>query len=179
MITYNKIGIIAVDQCLMPKRIAIANHLSTEELFVGYRQAIEPSQRSHYQIIWLLRTGKTVQEVSQVTGYSKIWIYQIVKRYNQNGVGGLDNKRYENPGKASLLSDIQQAQLWQVLSHKAPDGGLWNGRKVADWLSELTGEKVDRRRGWEYLKQMKYRLRVPRREHHQADPIEQENWKKN
>ncbi len=34
---------------------------------------------------------------------------------------------------------MQQAQLWQVLQEKAPDRGLWNGRKVADWLSEVTG----------------------------------------
>lgn len=163
----------------MPKRIAIANHLSTEELFLRYRQATETTEGSHYQIIWLLTTGKTVQEVSEVTGYTKIWIYQLIKRYNQDGAAGLVNKRHQNRGKESLLTDVQQAQLWQVLSQKAPDGGLWNGRKVADWLSELTGEKIDRRRGWEYLKQMTLRLRVTRREHGEADFVEQENWKKN
>jgi hypothetical protein len=26
----------------------------------------------------------------------------------------------------------------------APDRGLWNGRKVADWLSEWTGEQISR-----------------------------------
>lgn len=56
---------------------------------------------------------------------------------------------------------------------------MWNGRKVADWLSELTGKSISRHRGWEYLKQMTFRLRVPRPEHGEADPIEQENWKKN
>jgi hypothetical protein len=34
--------------------------------------------------------------------------------------------------------------LWQVLQQPPPDGGLWNGRKVADWMSELKGEKVCR-----------------------------------
>ncbi|BAZ32140.1 hypothetical protein NIES4074_46420 [Cylindrospermum sp. NIES-4074] len=163
----------------MPKRIAIANHLSTEELFVRYREAAEATERSHFQIMWLLATGKTVKEVSVVTGYTKIWIYQIIKRYNQDGASGLANKRHLNQGKESLLTDVQQAQLWQVLSEKAPDGGLWNGRKVADYLSELTGQKIDRRRGWEYLRQMTFRLRVTRPEHGQADLIEQEDWKKN
>ncbi|MEG4818321.1 hypothetical protein [Microcoleus sp. K5-D4] len=36
------------------------------------------------------------------------------------------------------------AQLWQVLQQPPPDGGLWNGRKVADWMSELKGKKVGR-----------------------------------
>ncbi|MBW4633210.1 MAG: helix-turn-helix domain-containing protein [Iphinoe sp. HA4291-MV1] len=63
----------------------IANHLSTEELLIRYRQATEAIKRSHYQIIWLLATGKKPQEVAQVTGYTRIWIYQLVKRYNQFG----------------------------------------------------------------------------------------------
>lgn len=43
----------------------------------------------------------------------------------------------------------------------APDGGLWNGRLVADYLSEILGITVSRQQGWEYLKQMEFRLRVP------------------
>jgi hypothetical protein len=73
---------------------------------------------------------------------------------------------------------VEQAQLWQVLQQPPPDGGLWNGRKVADWMSELKGEKVCRQRGWEYLKSMKFRLRVPRPEHQESDLLEQEEWKK-
>jgi transposase len=163
----------------MPKQIAIANHLSTEELLIRYRQATEAIKRSHYQIIWLLATGKTPLEVAQVTGYTRIWIYQLVKRYNQFGTSALGDQRRHNPGKESNLTDVQQAQLWQVVSDKAPDSGLWNGRKVADWLSELTGKRISRYRGWEYLKQMTYRLRIPRPEHGMSDQIEQENWKKN
>jgi transposase len=163
----------------MPKRIAIVNHISSEELLARYRQATEATQRSHYQIIWLLATGKTPQEVAQVTGYTRIWIYQLIKRYNQYGTSALGDQRDHNPGKEPNLTDVQQAQLWQVLEDKAPDGGLWNGRKVADWLSELTGKRISRHRGWEYLRQMTYKLRVPRPEHGMSDPIEQENWKKN
>jgi hypothetical protein len=36
----------------MPKRIAIVNHMSTEELLVRYRQATQATERSQYQIIW-------------------------------------------------------------------------------------------------------------------------------
>ena len=76
------------------------------------------------------------------------------------------------------MDDIQQAQLWQVLQSPPPDGGLWNGRKVADWISELVGYSVSRQRGWEYLKEMRFRLRVPRPSHEGADYFEQEEWKK-
>ncbi len=42
----------------MPKRIAIANHLSAEELLVRYRQATQPIERSHYQIMWFWQQEK-------------------------------------------------------------------------------------------------------------------------
>jgi transposase len=163
----------------MPKRIAIAEHLSSKELYRRYREATDVVERSHYQIIWLLATGKTPLEVSHVTGYSRIWIYQLVRRYNEKGLEAIADQRRQNSGKESLLSDEQQAQLWQVLQYRAPDGGLWNGRKVADWLSEITGRRISRYRGWEYLQQMTFRLRVPRPEHRGADPVEQNQWKKN
>ena len=86
--------------------------------------------------------------------------------------------RQDNPGATPRLDDVQQANLWQALKGPAPDGGLWNGRKVADYLSELIGQPISRQQGWEYLKQMRMRLRVPRPSHQEADRDEQEAWKK-
>ncbi len=91
----------------------------------------------------------------------------------------LRSRRHNNPGAEPLEDEFQTAQLLQVIQEPAPDGGLWNGRKVADWMSDLLGRKVSRTRGWEYLKAMEYRLRIPRPENRQADLKEQENWKKN
>ena len=60
----------------MPKRIAIAPHLSVEELQARFREAKTTTQAHHYQIIWLLACGKTTAEVMAVTGYSRGWIYE-------------------------------------------------------------------------------------------------------
>jgi hypothetical protein len=53
----------------MPKRISIEPHLSLPELEQRYRQASYPVEKSHYQIIWLLASGRSSREVSQITGY--------------------------------------------------------------------------------------------------------------
>lgn len=37
--------------------------------------------------------------------------------------------------------------------------------KVADYLSQLLERPVSRQQGWIYLRQMEYRLRVPRPQH--------------
>jgi transposase len=145
----------------MPKRVNIATHLSIEELEKRYRQAKEGIESRQYQIIWLLAQGKKTQEVEEITGYSRIWIYTVIKRYNKFGVEGLGDYRRWNQGRQPLINDTQQAQLRQVLQEKAPDGGLWNGRKVAEWLTQVTGTQISRQRGWEILRQMTLRLEVP------------------
>ena len=50
---------------------------------------------------------------------------------------------------------------------------------MIEGLSELIDQPISRQQGWEYLKQMRMRLRVPRPSHQEADPDEQEAWKKN
>lgn len=135
----------------MPKSITITPHLPIEELERRYRQAKDPVERSHYQIIWLLAQGKPTEEVAAVTGYSRIWIYELVRGYNHVGAAMLGDLRHQNPGATPKLDQVQQANLLQALRGVAPDGGLWNGRKVADYLSELIGESISRQQGWEYL----------------------------
>lgn len=163
----------------MPKRIIIAEHSNISELEQLYKQAKDGTESRQYQIIWLLAQGKNTEEVEEITGYSRTWIYTLVKRYNELGISGVGDRRSQNQGAKALVDDVQQAQLWQVLQETAPDGGLWNGRKVANWLSEVTGIEISRQRGWEILRQMTFRLRVPRPSHTESDPFEQEAWKKN
>jgi len=91
----------------------------------------------------------------------------------------LGDRRKENPGGKPLIDHVTQAQLWQALQVEAPDSRLWNGRKVAEWLTGVTGRKISRQRGWEILRQMTFRLRVPRPSHVKSDESEQQEWKKN
>lgn len=162
----------------MPRRIQIKPHLSVEELEQHYRQASDGVERSHYQIIWLLAQGKRSNEVAQITGYSRSWIYELVWGYNRLGPNALGDKRRDNPGAKPLLNDWQQAQLWQLLQQPPVDGDLWDGPKVAAWMSEMLEQPIHPQRGWEYLRALEMRRRRPRPEHEEADPMEQQQWKK-
>ena len=163
----------------MPKSLILKPHLSSEQLKQRYRSSSDPVERSHYQIIWLLASGKTVPEVSSITDYSTQWIYKLANRYNQSGERGLGDRRHQNQGNRPLLDDVQLAMLWPRLQTPPPDGGLWNSRKVAEWMSEFLERPVSKQRGWEYLRGYELRLKQPRPAHVQSDPFEQEKWKKN
>jgi transposase len=162
----------------MPKRITLATHLSCAELEHRYRQADDAVERSQYQILWLLSKGNTTEQVAEVTGYSLRWIRVIANRYNHEGVSAVGDQRHHNPGAQPLLNEMQEAQLLQAIAEPVEQSGMWNGCKVSDWMSEVLDRKIHPQRGWEYLKQMEFRLRVPRPEHQKQDPVEQEAWEK-
>jgi transposase len=163
----------------MPKRLRLKEHLSTEELESRYRKAQDPVLRSHYQIVWLLSLGKLTREVREVTGYSPEWIREISVRYNELGAEGLGDRRHQNPGASPLLSCSEQRALSEVLKEPPPDGGMWNSRKVAEWIEQRTGRRGLRaQRGWEYLRRLGHTPQVPRPSNAEADSSEQEAFKK-
>jgi transposase len=162
----------------MPKYVQVAAHLTSDELEQQYRQAVDPVERSHFQIIWLLACGKRAREVAEVTGYCANWIRILARRYNQEGPTALADQRQHNSGASPLLSGTHRQQLQRLLEQAPPDGGLWTGPKIARWMGERLGRTIHPQRGWEYLKRMGLSLQVPRPRHHKADPAQQEAFKR-
>lgn len=163
----------------MPKRISLQLHLSIDQLEDHYRESQDPVARSQFQILWLIALGKTTAQVHEVTGYCRDWIRKLVSRYNYYGPQAMGDLRHHNPGALPMLSEPLQARLAQVLQDPPPDGGLWNSRKVADWMAQQLERPVHTQRGWEYLKSLQYSLQRPRPYHRQADTQAQEDFKKN
>lgn len=166
----------------MPKTIKLEPHLHSEELENRYRKAHDPVLRSHYQILWLISLGNTTAQVMEVTGYSRGWIQQLARRYNGGGPEALGDRRHQNPGarERALLTADQQEELKEVLKKPPPDGGMWNSRKVGEWIERRSGRTLSQKkqRGWEYLKRLKQSPKVPRPHHKKADNHEQEAFKK-
>jgi transposase len=166
----------------MPKTIKLVPHLDPQELEHRYRKAHDPVERSHYQILWLISQGKSTRQVVEATGYSRGWIQQLARRYNADGPEALGDRRHRNPGARdrALLSAEQQEELVQALTKSPPDGGMWNSRKVGEWIEARTGRAVSQKkqRGWEYLKRLRQSPKVPRPYHQKADEREQEAFKK-
>lgn len=139
----------------MPKRIKIEPHLTVEELGMRYRSATDPTEKTHYQIVWLLAQGRHSEDVAEITGYSRSWIYELIWGYNRVGPETLGDQRHKHPGAEPLLSAQQQQELKEVLRSPHPSSETWNGARVAQWMTEKLGREVTRQRGWEYLRKFR------------------------
>ncbi len=163
----------------MPRRIHREPHLSVDELERRYRGAQEPHERSWYQILWLLARGQTATAIAASTGYSRYWIGQVARRYNQEGPAGMQNRRSTHSHRAApLLSSEQLAELAEAVRGPAPAGDHWSGRTVAAWMSARLGRVVSEQMGWAYLVRLDGHRRKPRPRHVQADPAAQDAFKK-
>ncbi len=163
----------------MARRIHLAAHLSEAELERRYRTAKDGTLRGWWQILWLLARGQTAKDIAESTGYSRYWIGQLAKRYNEQGPRGMTDRRRTDSRRAPLLlSGPQQDELRQALQEPAPEGQLWNGRVVAEWMAARLGRPVRYQVGWAYLIRLGGRPRRPRPRHVGADPAAQEAFKK-
>jgi transposase len=164
----------------MRKHITIKPYLSVSELKVRYLKAKNTVAARQYHALWLFAKGKLVPEVSDVTGYCQDWLRTLVRRYNKTGETVLGDKRQYNKGHKPILTDSQKLELIKALQGKPADGGLWNGVKVALWIKEKTGRNfIYPQRGWKYLVNLGYSLKVPRPTHKKANKKAQNGFKKN
>jgi transposase len=163
----------------MARRIHLVPHLSTAELERRYRKTRDGTLRGWWQILWLLARGHTAKDIAQSTGYSRYWIGQLAKRYNEQGPKGMTDRRRTDSRRApSLLSGPQQDELRQALRGPAPEGQHGSGRVVAEWMAARLGRPVRYQVGWTYLIRLGGRPRLPRPRHVHADPAAQEAFKK-
>jgi transposase len=157
----------------------VAAHLSLDELEKGFRSTRDATAARHVQVIWLLAKGHTIAQVAQVTSFAPRWIEQVLARYNARGPAALGDLRRHNGAPASVLRPELLARLRERLATPPPDGGLWNGRKVADWMAGELGRKaLCPQRGWEALQAIGWSIQTPRPRHPAAaTPEEQEAFK--
>ena len=165
----------------MSRQIKLTPHFTADELEARYRRASDGTERSHWQIIWLLAQGHRAYEVAQMTGYSAYWIGQLARRYNAEGADALVDQRHRARGHRPALLPHPEgiAALRAALAGPAPQGDIWNSRTVAAWLSARVGRPVSAATGWSYLRQLGWTPQAPRPRHVRAATAdEQVAWEK-
>lgn len=154
------------------------NH-SVLDLKEHFRACTCAVERRRLQVVWWLLEGRSRSEVMELSAYSSYSVREVIKRYNEQGLAGLKDRRHENKGAPSLLSDEELLRLAQVVRKDYTVGKVWNGQKVVQWLQEELGKEVYLSRAYDYLAAIGFSRQAPRPAHVKADKAEQERFKKN
>jgi transposase len=162
---------------MRPKAIDLAKHLGVEELAQRYKSATDAKEVRRWQALWLIGQGRSISEMARIVGMHRYTVRDILKRYNERGAEETLDRRGRNAGQPPRLDPEQQGRLREALRVPAPDGGLWTGPKVAEWIAHETARPAPKKLGYQYLKRIGARLVAPRRRHTKAaTEEEQEAW---
>lgn len=160
-------------------RLPVVDHLTPEEIDRRYRACDDAAEKTRWHVLWLItRPGRpaSATAAAKLVGYTPAWGRAILKRYNARGPVALTDGRREN-GSDPRLTTEQRAGLLAALQADPPDGGLWTGPKVAAFVKERFGVEVWPQTGWQWLKDLGFRLVVPRPRHPKAASAdEQRRW---
>ena len=159
----------------MPSPIKLKPHLTTEELYQGYRKCQQSREKIRWRALYLIAKGGVANVVTKRVGRSSGWITNLARRYNQLGVAGVADQRTESLPSPPPTLNVKQAQALETALRSAPpDGGLWTSPKVAAWIKKKTGKEVHQSTAWRAMRAAGFTLQVPRPHHHNAATQEEQ-----
>jgi len=163
------------------QRLPVLRHRTARQAGVKYRSCRHPVEKTRWHLVWLLLREdepRTPARAAEAVGVSVITARTVLKRWNAHGPEGLADRRAGNRGRPRLTDDQRDA-LFAALKGRPPDGGLWNGPKVARYVQDRWGVAVRPQTGWRWLRGLGFTLQVPRPSHpRSADPATRARWKK-
>ena len=155
-----------------------------EVMQVAIRQAIDRSEESRYDHrlhgLLLVASGRSCTEVSQLFGEDATTVQRWVRRFEQRGFAGL--RAGERPGRPRVLDKRQWTRLARDLRRDPRRVGhaqnLWDGKCLAAHLRRHYGVSLGVRQCQRIFNQMGFRLRKPRPQVAQSDPVKVTAFKK-
>ena len=155
------------------KPAELVRHRTTEELEHAYRQAENPVERSRLQLLWLKSKDKTILEMIEVTGFSRTTISTLIRRYNDEGIEAILDRRKFN-GSAPALNQSQQETLFLAIRDTLPESGLWTSRKVQEYIRKQFSIEITDVCAWGYLRRLGFSLQMPRPKNAKAASTEEQ-----
>jgi transposase len=163
------------------RRLEIAD---PEVMRIAIQQEIARSDESRYDHrlhgLLLVTGGQSCQQVAELFGEDRRTVQRWVKRFETQGLEGL--REGERSGRPARLD----AKQWAALGHdlrRSPEefghaGHLWDGKLLCEHLRLRYGISLGVRQCQRIFGQMGFRLRKPRPQVAQSDPVRVAAFKK-
>jgi len=121
--------------------------------------------RLRCKIVWNLVRGESTQRISQILGCSLSQVYRVARRFVQQGVIGLTDRREDNG--QTKVDESYQAELLRLVADDSPQD---HGYRRPTWTQELlllvmeqtTGVRISQSRMSRLLRELEIRLGQPK-----------------
>ena len=163
------------------RKLAIAD---PEVMRIALQQEITRSDESRYDHrlhgLLLVTGGQSCQQVADLFGEDRRTIQRWVTRFETHGLDGM--REGERPGRPAALDAKQWAALGRDL-RRNPEifghaGHLWDGKLLSEHLRRRYSIILGVRQCQRIFGQMGFRLRKPRPQVAQSDPVKVAAFKK-
>jgi transposase len=151
---------------------------------IALQQEIVRSDESRYDNklhgVLLACRGMTCEEIASILGRGIRTIQYWIKRFNENGFAGLQEK--EGRGRPGRLEEKEIARIGKDIRKTPRDFGygqnMWDGKMLSYHIRKKYAKLVGVRQCQRLFHNLGFRLRKPRPLIAQADPVLQEVFKK-
>lgn len=148
-----------------------------EVMRIAIQQEIGRSEESRYDHrlhgILLITTGQSCRQVAELFGENGTTVQRWVQRFEKGGLDAL--REGERPGRPRLLEAAQWRKLQGDLRKSPRDFGwaanLWDGPVLCEHLRQHYKVALGVRQCQRIFRRMGFRLRKPRPQVAQADPL--------
>jgi len=163
------------------KKLEIAD---PEVMRIAIQQEIARSDESRYDHrlhgLLLITGGQSCQQVAELFGGDRRTVQRWVKRFETRGLEGM--REGERPGRPATLDARQWVALGRDLRRDPEEfghaGHLWDGKLLSEHLCVRYGVTLGVRQCQRIFGQMGFRLRKPRPQVAQSDPVKVAAFKK-
>lgn len=114
-------------------------------------------------VLCLRADGKTLPEISALTGYHKITVSRIVSQYIHHGLEFMTQCHYL--GNRRYMSVAQEAEVLKPFVAKAQQGQVVSVKEIALAYQKAVGHEVGRSQVYYVLKRHGWRKVMPRSRH--------------
>lgn len=160
----------------MGQRIQVEWQETAAELKQLYKQERHPQRRTRLQALWHLRQGDRIEDVVEKVGVAYRSVQNWLKWYRQGGLREVCRRvtGYRSQGAQAYLNAVQQ----RALAAKVALGEFRTVWDAVQWVEARWNVRYSYPGMYAVLKRHHLHRKVPRPRSDQADPEQQEAWKR-
>lgn len=153
-------------------------------IVLGLQDEIRRSDEAKYDHrlhgVLLVAQGMSCREVAGLLGDSPRTVQYWIRRFEENGLGGLvEGDRVGRPGRLNNRQiEVINKVLRQTPSATGLTGNLWDGKTLSRFIEHKFNISLGARQCQRIFRQLGFRLRKPRPMVANPDPERQKAYKK-